>query len=98
MVKPAARLGALSVRPVGIGLCNPIDARLDQLLYLARGEGRRSASRAAIVAALILESPTTGGAVIALLDRYEQQPEDAVLIPGVPRPAIELKKPGRRRL
>lgn len=98
MVKPTAKLGALSVRPVGIGLCSPIDARLDQLLYLARAEGRRSASRAAIVAALILESPTTGSAVIGLLDRYEQQPEDAALIPGVPAPAMELKKPGRRRL
>jgi hypothetical protein len=96
-MKPPARLGSLGVRAVGIGLCAPIDARLDQLLALARSEGRRSASRAAIVAALILDSPTTGREVISLLDRFEQHPEDESLIPGVPTPTLDVKKPGRRK-
>ena len=99
MVNGAARkLGTLDVRPVGIGLVPPVDARLDQLLTLVRGEGRRSASRAAIVAALIVASPVTGADLVQLLDSYEQTPEDEALIAGLPAPALEVKKPGRRKL
>lgn len=96
-LRSPAKLGSLRLRAVGIGLCAPIDARLDQLLVMARAEGRRSASRAAIVAALILDSPTTGRDLIALLDRYEQQPEDESLIPGLPALAVDVKKPGPRK-
>jgi hypothetical protein len=98
VVKSASKLGALAVRPVGLGLAAPVDARLDQLLYLARNEGRRSASRAALVAALIVASPEDGPDLVEILDRYEQTPEDEVLIAGVPAPSFKPKRPGRRKL
>lgn len=96
MVKRRTKLGSLRTRPVGIGLCDPIDRRLDQLLVLAREAGR-PATRQLIVGALIRESPTAADEIARMLDRYLDAMDIDVLIPGVPAPSRDaVKKPGRR--
>jgi hypothetical protein len=95
VVKPARKLGSIRVTPVGMGLAPPIDERLDQLLWLATKAGRTT-SRQRLVGALILDSPTTGDGVAAMLDRYQDTTEDEILIPGVRLGDRDSKKPGRR--
>jgi hypothetical protein len=96
MVKRSAKLGNLQAVGVGLALCPPIDDRLNQLWYVVRSQGH-PISRQDIVAALILNSPTTAGDIKRLVDGYKETDERTARIPGIRLPRAP-KRPGRRKL
>jgi hypothetical protein len=98
MVTPAAKLGSLRARSVGLALCGPIDARLDQLWTVARTAGQPT-TRQEIVAALILAADPDPDRLGQLLNRYRDTSIDDVPIAGVNWASSDApKRPGRRRL
>ncbi|HEY4266852.1 MAG TPA: hypothetical protein VGM94_01550 [Galbitalea sp.] len=97
MVKQGERLATMPVRAVALGLPDPIDIRLDQLLEIANSAARFT-SRRELVAALILASPDTTEGVVALIERYREAPPTHGPILRRPRRPAGPKRPGRRRL